>query len=396
MTNDNVALAGITVLDLTRARAGPTATRQLGDWGAEVVRIELPGTNDDADVISSARDGADFQNLHRNKKSLLLDLKSADGLALFRRLAARADVIVENFRPAVKYRLGIDHEKMLALNPRLVYASISGFGETGPYADRPGVDQIIQGMSGLMSITGEAGRGPMRAGIAVADVSAGIFSAFGIMVALFARERSGKGQWVSTSLLHSLIFTMDFQIARWLVDGQVAKQAGNDHPTAIPTGVFFASDGPLNIAASGQRLWKRFCQAAKVEHLLDDRRFATAPQRSANREALNAAIADVIRTNTVSHWIDVFNHAGVPAGPIYSVNQVFNDAQIKHLGICQEVDAMSGRRISLVEQPVRLDQTPSKLMAGAPNSGQHTDEILAKLGLSAQEIRDLKSQGVVG
>ena len=383
------------MLDLTRARAGPTATRQLGDWGANVIRVELPGTNEEADVITSARDGADFQNLHRNKRSLALDLKTADGVALFRRLGARADVIVENFRPKVKYRLGIDHEKMLALNPRLVYASISGFGETGPYADRPGVDQIVQGMSGLMSITGEPGRGPMRAGIAIADTSAGMACAFGIMVALFARERTGKGQWVSTSLLHSLIFTMDFQIARWLVDGQVARQAGNDHPTGIPTGVFYASDGPLNIAASGQRLWKRFCRAAKVEHLQDDSRFATPPLRSANREALNAAIAEVIRTDTVSHWIELFNAAGVPAGPIYPINEVFDDPQVRHLELCSAVEAMSGRRISLVGQPVRLDGTPSKLTAGAPDSGQHTDEVLAGLGLSAAEIGDLRIRGVV-
>jgi crotonobetainyl-CoA:carnitine CoA-transferase CaiB-like acyl-CoA transferase len=396
MEQSSDALAGITVLDLTRARAGPTAARQLADWGADVIRIETPGASDEADVISSSRDGADFQNLHRNKRCIALDLKSPEGVALFRRLAERADVIIENYRPGVKYRLGIDQKTMLALNPRLIYASISGFGETGPYADRPGVDQIVQGMSGLMSVTGEPGRGPMRAGIAIADTSAGIACAFGIMVALFSRERTGKGQWVSTSLLHSLIFMMDFQVARWLVDGQVAKQAGNDHPTAIPTGVFHASDGPFNIAASGQKMWKRFCQAAKIEHLVDDPRFKTAPLRSANRAELNALITEVIGRHTSQHWIEVLNAAGVPAGSINSIDRVFDDPQVRHLDLCRPLTTASGRNITLVEQPVRLDGTPSRMRKGAPNSGQDTDDVLGEIGLSAEEVDELRRRGVVG
>ncbi len=388
-------LNGVVVLDLTRARAGPAATRQLGDWGADVIRVEIPEGSQESDVLSGSRDGGDFQNLHRNKRSLALDLKTADGLAIFKKLAAKADVIVENFRPAVKYKLGIDQDTMLALNPLLVYASISGFGEAGPYKDRPGVDQIVQGMSGLMSVTGEGGRGPMRAGIAVGDLSAGMFCSFGILLALLSRAKTGQGQWVNTSLLQSLIFMLDFQAARWLVEKDVPTQAGNDHPTAIPMGVFHASDGPINIAASGQRLWSRFCEAVGATHLMEDERFKTAASRSRNRAALNALIGDIIKTDSGTAWVERLNQKGIPAGPIYRLDEVFADPQVQSLGVVGSVPTSFGRQIDLLSQPIQMSKTPSRLVRGAPASGEHSAEILAELGYSASDIEAFKIQKVV-
>lgn len=388
-------LEGLTVLDLTRARAGPAATRQLADWGADVIRIEIPEGSQESDVLSGSRDGGDFQNLHRNKRSLALDLKMPEGLAIFKRLAAKADVIVENFRPSVKYRLGIDQDTILGLNPRMIYASISGFGEVGPYKDRPGVDQIVQGMSGLMSVTGENGRGPMRAGIAVGDLSAGIFCSMGVLLALMSRAKTGQGQWVNTSLLQSLIFMLDFQAARWLVQNEVPAQAGNDHPTAIPMGVFYASDGPINIAASGQRLWSRFCEAVGATHLMSDERFKTAASRSTNRSALNALIGDIIKTDTGAAWVERLNAQGIPAGPIYRLDQVFSDPQVQSLAVAEEVPTSSGRRINLLTQPIKMSKTPSRLVRGAPTSGEQGAEILLEFGYSASEIEAFKKQKVV-
>jgi formyl-CoA transferase len=388
-------LEGLIVLDLTRARAGPAATRQLADWGADVIRIEIPEGSQESDVLSGSRDGGDFQNLHRNKRSLALDLKTPEGLAIFKKLAAKADVIVENFRPSVKYRLGIDQDTILALNPRIIYASISGFGEVGPYKDRPGVDQIVQGMSGLMSVTGENGRGPMRAGIAVGDLSAGIFCSFGVLLAIISRGKTGQGQWVNTSLLQSLVFMLDFQAARWLVESQVPAQAGNDHPTAIPMGVFYASDGPINIAASGQRLWTRFCEAVDAKHLMADERFKTAASRSQNRAELNALIGDIIKTDTGAAWVERLNEKGIPAGPIYKLDQVFADPQVQSLSVAGAVPATSGRQINLLNQPISMSKTPSRLVRGAPTSGEHGTEILSEFGYSASDIEAFKKQKVV-
>src|SRR6266850_7738478 len=260
-TPASTALARFKVLDLTRVRAGPTAVRQLADWGAKVIKLEAPLAPGSGEAMGGPRHGPDFQNLHRNKRSLTLDLKSPEGSDIFRQLVGRADVLVENYRPDVKTRLGIDYAALQPLNPRLVYASISGFGQTGPYRDRPGFDQIAQGMGGLMSITGLAGQGPVRVGIPIADLTAGIFCAYGIAVALLEREKSGKGQWVKSSLLQAQLFMLDFQASRWLMRGEVAKQAGNNHPTSIPTGVYRTRDGYMNIAVTGKKIWTRMCQA---------------------------------------------------------------------------------------------------------------------------------------
>ena len=323
-------LAHIRVLDLTRVRAGPTCVRQLADWGADVIKIEQPGRGDGQ--MGDARHGPDFQNLHRNKRSMTLNLKSAAGKAVFMKLAERADVVVENYRPDVKHRLGIDYEAVRAINPGIVYASISGFGQDGPYGNLPGFDQVAQGMGGLMSITGLAGQGPVRAGIPVADLSAGLFAALGVMTALLGRTQTGEGQWVRTSLLEAQIAMLDFQAERWLLNREVPPQAGNNHPTGIPTGVFRTKDGHINIAATGDAIYQRFCAAMGRDDWLADPRYDSPRQRSANRDAMNAEIEAITRTRTSKEWIEAFNAAGVPAGYIYAIDEVFADPQVRHLG----------------------------------------------------------------
>src|ERR1700712_4100779 len=323
------ALARFKVLDLTRVRAGPTAARQLADWGADVIKIELPAGLDESDM-GGPRHGPDFQNLHRNKRSLTLNLKEADGIAIFKRMVETADVVIENYRPDVKFRLGIDYESVRSINKRIVYGSISGFGEDGPYRERPGFDQIAQGMGGLMSITGLPGQGPVRVGIPVADLGAGIFCAMGILVALLEREVSGEGQWVQSSLLGAQISLLDFQAARWLIAKDVPGQAGNDHPTAVPTGVFPTSDGWMNIGASSSKQWTNLCKVANPAWL-DRPEWQTQLDRSHDRAAVHAAIAEVTATRTTDYWVDAFSEAGIPCGPIYDLDQVFADPQVQHL-----------------------------------------------------------------
>jgi formyl-CoA transferase len=386
------ALSRFTVLDLTRIRSGPTAVRQLSDWGANVIKIEAPTDLADSEQPGGPRQGPDFQNLHRNKRAMTLNLKDPKGLEVFKRLAAKADVIVENFRPDVKDKLGIDYASMRAINPRLVYASISGFGQDGPYAKRPGFDQIAQGMGGLMSITGQPGQGPMRAGIPVADLTAGLFCALGIMTALLERDVSGEGQWVQTSLLQAQIFMLDFQAARWLMDGDVPQQAGNNHPTSIPTGVFKTSDSFINIATTGGRIWERFAQAIEAPDLLKHPDYATIALRSKNRDALNAAIGTYMAKRTTGEWVKVLNDAGVPCGPINSIDQVFADEQVKHLGIAQQLPD-AGKH--LVGQPFTLSRTPSHIAARPPLVGEQTRDVLTEFGFSEQEIASLQQSKVV-
>jgi formyl-CoA transferase len=388
----SAALSRFTVLDLTRIRSGPTAVRQLSDWGANVIKIEAPTDLADSEQPGGPRHGPDFQNLHRNKRAMTLNLKDPRGLEVFKRLAAKADVIVENFRPDVKDKLGIDYAGMRAVNPRLVYASISGFGQDGPYATRPGFDQIAQGMGGLMSITGLPGQGPVRAGIPVADLSAGLLCALGILTALLEREVSGEGQWVQTSLLQAQIFMLDFQAARWLVDAEVPGQAGNNHPTSIPTGVFRTRDGVINIATTGGRIWERFAQAIEAPDLLTHPDYATIALRSQNRDALNAAIETYLAKRTTAEWVDILNAAGVPCGPIYAINEVFDDAQVKHLGMAQAVPETG---TTLVAQPFTLSRTPSRMAARPPLAGEQTDEVLAEFGFAAPEIAALRAAKIV-
>ncbi len=364
------ALSRFTVLDLTRVRSGPTCVRQLGDWGASVIKIE-------------------------NKRSMTLDLKSPQGLAAFKRMVEKADVVVENFRPDVKDRLGIDYESLRKVNKRIILASISGFGQDGPYRGRPGFDQIAQGMGGLMSITGLPGQGPVRVGIPIADLSAGLFCALGIMVALLEREVSGEGQWVNTSLLQAQIFMLDFQAARWLQDHDVPKQAGNNHPTSIPTGVFKTKDGHINIASTGQKMWERTCESIAAPELINHPDYKNGALRSKNRDALNAAIEAKTVGKPSAEWIDIFNKAGVPCGPIYSVDQMFADEQVKHIGIAQSARRPDGSEQVFVGQPVNLSRTPSKIVATPPEQGQHTDEVLKEFGFADKDIAELRAARAV-
>ena len=384
-------LSRFKVIDLTRARSGPTAVRQLADWGADVLKVEAPGENQEV----GSRNSPDFQNLHRNKRSITLDLKQADGVGILKRLVERADVLVENYRPDVKFRLGIDYDSMRAVNPRLVYGSISGFGQDGPYSDRPGLDQIAQGMGGLMSITGLPGQGPVRAGIAIADLTAGVFCAMGILIALLEREESGEGQWVQSSLLAAEIAMLDFQAARWLIAGEVPEQAGNNHPTAIPTGVFATADGHINIAASGGGLFARLCKAIGAERLAADPAYSTGRARLQNRDRLNLELEAITRTQTSAEWIDLLNEAGVPCGPIYSVDQVFADPQVRHIGIARAVDDSRRGRRELVGQAVELSRTPWELRTAAPEKGEHTAAVLESLGYDAAAIADFRARGIV-
>lgn len=387
-------LARFTVIDLTRARAGPTAVRQLGDWGANVIKVEMPGDQDGDGSPFDKRHGPDFQNLQRNKRSLALNLKDPAGLEVFKRLAAKADVIVENYRPAVKHRLGIDYDSIKKINPRLVYASISGFGEDGPYSNRPGLDQVAQGMSGLMSVTGLPGQGPVRAGIAIGDTSAGLMCATGILIALLEREQTGEGQWVQSSLLQALIAVCDFQPARWLVTKEVPGQAGNSHPTAIPTGTFRTADGHINIAASG-RLFSRLCRVLGMPELIDHADYASSKLRSRNRDALHKIIGDKIATRASADWIDELNKAGVPCGPIYTMDQVFADPQVRHLGIAKPAHHYALGDIELVSSGLRLSRTPFRVRSAAPDLGQHSDEVLREYGYSDAEIAGLQARGII-
>jgi crotonobetainyl-CoA:carnitine CoA-transferase CaiB-like acyl-CoA transferase len=389
------ALSRFTVLDLTRVRSGPTAVRQLADWGANVIKIDALTDDAGGEQPGGPRGGSDFQNLHRNKRAMTLNLKNPAGLAVFKRLAAKADVVVENFRPDVKARLGIDYESLRAINPRLVYGSISGFGQDGPYATRPGFDQIAQGMGGLMSITGAPGEGPMRVGIPVADLTSGLFCAMGILTALLEREVSGAGQWVQTSLLQAQIFMLDFQAARWLLEKDVARQAGNNHPTSIPTGVFKTSDGYINIATTGGKIWERCAQAIGAPELIDRPEYKTSPDRSIHRDALNAEMNVFTARRSTADWVRDLNAAGVPCGPIYKIDEMFADEQVKHLGIAQDVPNEYGRDLKLVAQPFTLSRTPSTMAARPPEFGEQTDEVLAEFGFSADEIATLRAGNIV-
>jgi crotonobetainyl-CoA:carnitine CoA-transferase CaiB-like acyl-CoA transferase len=389
------ALSRFTVLDLTRVRSGPTCVRQLADWGANVIKIETPANLETGEPLGGPRDGPDFMNLHRNKRSITLNLKAPEGVAAFKKMVKKADVVVENFRPDVKDRLGIDYKTLRKVNPRIVYASISGFGQTGPYAERPGFDQIAQGMGGLMSITGIPGQGPVRVGIPVADLTAGLFCAMGILIALLERDTSGKGQHIETSLLQAQIFMLDFQAARWLVKGEVAKQAGNNHPTSIPTGVFKTKDGYINIASAGQKIWERFCQALGTPEWIARPEYSSVANRSKNRDALNAEI-DVYTVNrTSADWVERFNKAGVPCGPIYAIDQMFADPQVKHVGIAQPVKTKDKKAMTLVGQPVSLSRTPSRLVAPPPGLGEHTGAVLKEFGFSAKQIAKLREANAI-
>ena len=395
MTERTGPLSRFTVLDLTRVRSGPTAVRQFADWGADVIKIEAPEKIDSSKGMGGSRDGPDFQNIHRNKRGITLNMKDPDGLAVFKRLVEKADVVVENFRPDVKNRLGIDYQSLKAINPGIVLASISGFGQDGPYANRPGFDQIAQGMGGLMSITGLPGQGPVRAGIPIADLTAGLYAALGTLMALLEREKTGHGQWVQSSLLSSQIAMLDFQAARWLMKGEVAPQAGNNHPTSIPTGVFKTADGHINIAAAGDIIWERLCKVLDLPDMAENPDFASGADRSENRDAVNAGIEKRTVGKTSAEWIDLLNEAGIPCGPIYFIDQVFDDEQVKHIGMKHLVEHPELGKFNVLGQAITMSRHKPRTGVATPMRGQHTDEVLTEFGFGAEEIADLRNREVI-
>ncbi|HUQ74508.1 MAG TPA: CaiB/BaiF CoA-transferase family protein [Burkholderiales bacterium] len=391
----SAALSRLRILDFSRVRAGPTCVRQFADFGADVIKIESPPGVDPNENMGGPRDGPDMQNLHRNKRAMTLNLKLPAAREVLERLVKTADVVVENYRPDVKFRLGIDYESLAKLNPRIILASISGFGQDGPYRDRPGFDQIAQGMSGIMSVTGAPGEGPMRVGAAVADVGAGLFAALGILTALYEREHSGRGQWVQSSLLNAGIALLDFQAARYAMKGEVPAQVGNDHPTSMPTSAYKTADGYINVAASGDGMWRRICELFGRKDLAADERFKTNELRARNRAALNAAMTGELAKRSSAEWIEALNKIGVPTGPIYKMDEVFADPQVKHLGAATEVNHPRLGKFKILSQAVKLSRTPATLKTATPDVGQHTDEILAEIGYDAGAIKRLRAEGVV-
>jgi crotonobetainyl-CoA:carnitine CoA-transferase CaiB-like acyl-CoA transferase len=385
------ALAKLRILDLTRVRAGPTCVRQFADFGADVIKIENTVPED----MGGPRDGPDFQNLHRNKRSLTLDLKSPQGKDIFMKLVKTADVVVENYRPDVKDRLGIDYESLKKVNKRIILASISGFGQDGPYRERPGFDQIAQGLSGIMSVTGAPGAGPMRVGCAVADVGAGLLAALGIMTALLEREQSGEGQWVQSNLLQAAIQLLDFQAARYTMSGDVPAQVGNDHPTSMPTSAYTTADGYMNVAATGTKMWQRVCESIGRMDMFEHPDFKTAEARAKNRAALNKELNAGFKKKKSGEWVEILNKGGVPCGPIYRMDEVFADPQVKHVGAAAEVTHRKLGKLRLINQPVKLSRTPAKLVSATPERGEHTEEVLIEIGFSADDVKGFKSKGIV-
>ncbi|HVE52568.1 MAG TPA: CoA transferase [Ramlibacter sp.] len=386
-------LSGYRVLDLTIARAGPVAVRLLSDWGAEVVRIDPP----DRKPTLGPRRGSDEQNLHRNKRSLALNLKTEDGARVLRRLVERSDVVVENFRSAVKERLGLTYDALRAVNPRIILASISGFGQTGPYSERPGLDQIVQGLSGLASVTGEPGRGPCRTGIAISDTTAGMFLGQGILLALLHRERTGEGQWVHTSLLEAMLNKLDFQAARYTVDGEVPRQEGNSHPTLVPMGTFDAKDGKVNICGPGAVMWGKLCDVLGAPHLAADPRYRDAAGRLAHRRELEAEIGELTRLSKVGELVERLNKAGVPCGPVYDIGQAFEDAQARHLRMTRPAPHPELGELQVLRSPINLSACPhpERFERAAPDAGEDTDAVLRDLGYGADEVAAMRRDGAV-
>ena len=392
-------LSRFTILDASRVRAGPTAVRTFADLGARVIKLEIPPGAPGGDDMIGSRDHnrADYENLHRNKESLTLNMKEPEGLAILHELVKSADVFIENYRPDVKYRLGIGPEDLRQINPRLVYASISGFGQDGPYANWPGFDSIAQGMGGLMSVTGKPGEGPMRVGIPIADLCSGHFCAQAIMAALLERETSGEGQWVQTSLLESQIAMLDFQAAQWLIDHKVPQPSGNEHPLTVPTGVFQTQDGYINLAAIGNTMFKRLCNALEVPELANEPGLGSDPERVQNRSRVNAAVAAAFLKRSTANWTNILLKAGVPCGPIYSLDQVFADPQVRHLGMARTMPHPEMGDIQVVGLPMHFSRYPraSGPMTVAPHQGDQTDAILQDLGYGPERIAALRARCVV-
>jgi crotonobetainyl-CoA:carnitine CoA-transferase CaiB-like acyl-CoA transferase len=384
-------LSRFKVIDLTLARAGPSCVRTLADWGADVIRVEPPPEEGEAGELVGRRDGSDFQNLHRNKRAITLNLKADEGREVLMRLAEQADVVVENMRPGVTRRLGVDYEAVSKRNPRIVYGSISGFGQYGPYTSRPSIDQIAQGMSGIMSVTGIPGQGPVRVGVAVTDIMAGAFLAQGILIALLDRDVSGQGRWVQTSLIEAGLTLLDFQATRWTMDKKIPPQEGNNHPTNTPMGCFPTADGHINIAATSNKNFQVFCKAIDRETMAVDPRFASTALRRQNKEAMNEMIAEALRARTTAEWFELLVEAALPCGPVYNIKQAFADPQVEALRIRRSVTHPRLGELDLVAQPCEITGFDREIRTATPDLGEHNHEILESLGYSTEEIEKLKA-----
>ena len=388
-------LSRFKVIDLTLARAGPSCVRTLADWGADVIRVEPPPVEGESDELVGRRDGSDFQNLHRNKRAITLNLKTDEGREILLRLAEQADVVIENMRPGVTKRLGVDFESVRQRNPRIVYGSISGFGQEGPYAERPSIDQIAQGMSGIMSVTGIPGQGPVRVGVAVTDIMAGAFLAQGVLIALLDREVSGVGRWVQTSLIESGITLLDFQATRWTMDKKIPPQEGNFHPTNTPMGLYPTADGFINLAATSNKNFQKLCRLIDRDKMASDPRFASSGLRGRNKEALNEMIANALRAKTTREWFDLIVEAGLPCGPVYNIRDAFADPQVESLRIKRPVEHPRLGKQDLVAQPCQITGFDRNIRTATPDIGEHNSEILQTLGYDADEIAKLKAARVI-
>jgi crotonobetainyl-CoA:carnitine CoA-transferase CaiB-like acyl-CoA transferase len=392
------ALDGIKVLDLSRALAGPYCTMMLADMGAEVIKVEMPGTGDDSRAWGPPfveGESAYFMSINRNKKSITLDMKGSKAIEIIMKLIKGSDVLVENFRPGAMERLGLAYQQVKAMNPRLVYCSISGFGQNGPYRMLPGFDQVLQGMGGLMSITGEPDGPPVKVGVPIADITAGMFAAYGIAIALFTREKTGSGQMVDISLLDSQVALLTYRAGSFFASGEIPKRIGSGHPVIVPYQAFKARDVYINIAVGNDQLWGKFCKAVGLEGIVNDPRFATNAKRVQNRDEVVKAVGDLIATKNGEEWLKILTEAGIPCGPIYTVDKIFSDPQVIHRQMVTELHHPKAGTIKVTGNPVKLSDTPGEPSVAPPLLGQHTQEVLEGLGYSAKEIEELKQAKLI-
>ncbi|MDE3155083.1 MAG: CoA transferase [Acidobacteriota bacterium] len=392
-------LAGLTVLDLTRVLSGPYCTMLLGDMGARVIKIERPGRGDDTRAWGPPfveGESAYFLSINRNKESVTLDFKQPEGRAVLDALIARADVLVENFRPGTLAKLGLAYDDLRERHPRLVYCSISGFGQTGPRRNGPGYDAIMQAEGGLMSITGAADGPPYRLGVAISDIVTGLFAAQGITLALFARERTGLGQYIDVGMLDSVAALLSYQAATYFATGRAPGRVGNRHPTIVPYETFEAADGALVVAVGNDSLWRTFCTAAGLDALIDDPQFARNRDRVVNYETLRPILAKRLRERSRQEWLDAFGAAGVPAGSVRDLHEVFTDPQLAERSMVAAVEHLTAGPLRLLGVPIKLSETPGSVREAPPVLGQHTDRVLTEdAGLDAAALARLRHEGVI-